>query len=207
VCAATQRSSVPRMTGDAGTTTGRTPGGPAPDDDRIDAAAWWQLVGLTVIGAAGPVLYFVLRPGSVPWPAVVVLGLALAVTLPASQVRTWSRWGGRAAVVATRSWVRSGRVPADVPDAVWRPRLERWAGDLQRRRVRGWTATGVTVIWAVIALMGTPADWIVVVLWAAIAIQGLVPDRRGRGVAERLLATPSVGAGSTVSAVPAAERA
>lgn len=186
------------MTGDQGTT--RVRGGEQAqakataedaDADRIDAVAWWQLVGLTVLGAGAPVVYFVLQPGPVPWVTVVVLGLALGIALPAGQVRSWERRGGRAAVLATREWVRSGHVPATVPDAVWRPRVQRSADDLRRRRLSTWVALGLTVLWVVVALTGTIGDWVVVLLWAAIAVAGLVQDRGARAAAERLLATAS----------------
>ncbi len=155
------------MTGDQ-TTTQRTDAARAVDDDRIDAAravdddridavGWWQLVGLVVVGAGAPALYFVLRPHPVPWTAVVVLGLALAVVLPASLVWNWSRRGGRAAVATTRRWVRDGSVPSDVPDAVWRPRVS-GGSELGRRRVSGWFALVAAVLWALTALAGTPSD-------------------------------------------------
>jgi len=117
--------------------TGRTSEEWAPDDDRIDAVGWWQLVALAVAGAVAPTLYFVLRPGPVPWVAIVVLGLALAVVLPGVQVWSWSRKGGRAALVATRRWVDEGHVPSEVPDAVWRPRVQRWVADARQRRNSG----------------------------------------------------------------------
>ncbi|MCS5485914.1 hypothetical protein LQK89_01325 [Curtobacterium sp. C1] len=189
------------MTGDQ-TTTQRTDAARAVDDDRIDAAravdddridavGWWQLVGLVVVGAGAPALYFVLRPHPVPWTAVVVLGLALAVVLPAAQVRTWSRRGGRAAVLATRRWVQVGSVPADVPDSVWRPRVERWAGELRRRRLSGWIGLVLAVFWGLSAVTGTPSDGVLAAVWVGIAVAGLGWYRGDVARAEQLLsATP-----------------
>lgn len=178
------------MTGDRATTQ-RTDGARTVDDDRIDAVGWWQLVGLAVVGAVVPAVFLAMLRGPMPWTAAVVLGLALAVVLPASLVWNWSRRGGRAAVAATRQWVRDGSVPSDVPDAVWRPRVQRWLSDLGRRRLSGWLAVVVAVLWTLTALAGSVDNWGLALVWTLIAAVGLVGDRGGRAAAERLLAAPA----------------
>ncbi|QCR42385.1 hypothetical protein C1N91_01345 [Curtobacterium sp. SGAir0471] len=177
------------MTGEHGTEA--TNGSALADDDRIDAAGWWQLVALTVGGAVAPAVFFVLEPRPVPWVAVVVLGLALAVVLPAAQVWSWSRRGGRAAVVATRRWVDEGRVPPEVPETVWRPRVRQWATDARRRRSSGWMFLCLVPLWTVIATTGNGGDWGVVVVWAVLGVATLVQGRGDRVGAEQLLATPA----------------
>ncbi len=179
---------MPPMTGEHG--TGATNTSAPADDDRIDAAGWWQLVALAVGGAVVPTVYFVLRPGPVPWVAVVVLGLALVVVLPATQVWSWSRRGGRAAVVATRRWVDEGRVPPEVPEAVWRPRVQQWTADARRRRTSGWMFVGLAALWAVLAATGTAGDWGVAVIWGVLGIATLVQGRGDRVGAEQLLGAP-----------------
>jgi len=182
---------VPHMTGEQGAgTTNAVDALGTTDDDRIDAVGWWQLVALAVSGAVAPAVYFVLRPGPVPWVAVVVLGLALAVVLPAAQVWSWSRRGGRAAVATTRRWVDEGRVPPEVPEAVWRPRVERWATDARQRRTSGWMFLGLAALWAIIAAAGTTGDWGVAVVWAVLGVATLAQGRGDRVGAERLLAAP-----------------
>jgi hypothetical protein len=172
------------MTGE--TTTSRR----AVDEDRIDAAGWWQLGGMAVFGAAVPfcvVLFPFDRPA--PWTAAVVLALALAVVLPMVQVFAWARRGGRAAVVATRTWVRSGSVPADVPEQVWRPRVQQYADDLDRRTFGAWSGVVLTGVWGVMALVEDPGHWITAVLWAGIAAVSFRQVRRDRPGVRRLLAT------------------
>lgn len=179
---------MPRMTGEH--STGATGATAATDDDRIDAVGWWQLAALAASGAVAPALFFVLQPGPVPWVAVVVLGLALAVVLPAVQVWSWSRRGGRAAVAATRRWVDEGRVPPEVPEAVWRPRVQQWTADARQRRSSGWVFVGLAALWAVLATTGTTHGWGVAVVWAVLGIATLVQGRGDRVGAEHLLATP-----------------
>ncbi|WIJ45698.1 hypothetical protein [Curtobacterium citreum] len=178
------------MTGDQ-TTTQRTDAARTVDDDRIDTVGWWQLVGLAVVGAVVPAVFLAMLRGPMPWTAAVVLGLALAVVLPGSLVWNWSRRGGRAALATTRRWVRDGSVPSDVPDAVWRPRVQRWLSDLGRRRVSGWFALVAAVLWALTALAGSTDNWGLVLVWALIAAVGLLGDRGDRAAAERLLAAPA----------------
>lgn len=179
------------MTGDHETTTAsEAPATATTDDDRIGASGWWQLVALTVGGAVAPAVFFALQPRPVPWVAVVVLGLALAVVLPALQVWSWARRGGRAAVVATRRWVDDGRVPAEVPDAVWRPRVQRWLADARQRRTSGCVFVGLAALWAILAASGTAGDWGVAVVWAVLGVGTLVQGRGDRVGAEQLLAAP-----------------
>ncbi len=179
---------MPPMTGEHGTEA--TNASARADDDRIDAAGWWQLIALAVGGAVVPTAYFVLRPGPVPSVAVVVLGLALAVALPAAQVWSWSRRGGRAAIVTTRRWVDEGRVPPEVPDAVWRPRVQQWTADARQRRTSGWVFLGLAALWAVLAATGTAGDWGVAVIWGVLGIATLVQGRGDRVGAEQLLGAP-----------------
>ncbi|MDM7893142.1 hypothetical protein [Curtobacterium caseinilyticum] len=176
------------MTGEHDTTSATTT-----DTDRIGAAGWWQLVALVVGGAVGPAVFFVLQPGPVPWVAVVVLGLALAVVLPALQVWSWARRGGRAAIVTTRRWVDEGRVPSDVPDTVWRPRVQRWAAEARQRRTSGFVFVGLAALWAVLAAWGSAGDWGVAAVWAVLGVATLVQGRGDRRGAEQLLAAPRTG--------------
>ncbi len=173
------------MTGDVQTIERPT------DEDRIDAAGWWQLGGLAVLGAVLPIGFVLLRAERpAPWTAAVVIAVALVVVLPMAQVFTWARRGGRAAVLSTRRWVRSGRVPADVTEQVWRPRVQQYADDLDRRLFSAWAGVVLTVAWSVLALTEDRAHWIVALVWAAIAVVSFVQVRGDRPAARRLLATP-----------------
>lgn len=173
------------MTGDMGTMQR------AADEDRIDVAGWWQLGGLAVLGAVLPIGFVLLRAERpAPWTAAIVIAVALVVVLPMAQVFAWARRGGRAAVLTTRRWVRSGRVPVDVPDDVWRPRVQQYADDLDRRFFSAWVGVVLTAAWSVLALTEDRAHWIVAVVWAAIAVASFVQVRGDRPAARRLLSSP-----------------
>jgi len=177
------------------TTTDRTPTtGADTDDDSMDAAGWWQLAGLTVLGAAIPLVLLTQGAPRAPWVMVVALSVALAVVMPVARLRDWWRRGGRRAVLATRRWVRAGQVPADVPAAVWRPRVQQVAGDAVRGSVVVWVAAGLAVLWAVLAVTEEPSDWWFALVWATVAVARFVQSRGERTAAVRLLATPTGGA-------------
>ncbi|WP_144715319.1 hypothetical protein [Curtobacterium pusillum] len=163
----------------------------AVEDDRMDAAGWWRLAGLAALGGLGPFAVTLLGPAPHPWTAAVVIALALVVVLPVLQLRAWWSRGGRAAVRATRQWVRAGRVPGDVPDAVWRPRVQRFAGELLRRRISAWGAVALAVLWGAVAVSGRPDDWWFAVVWAVVAVAQSAADRGQRAASVRLLATPA----------------
>ena len=156
-------------------------------DDRLDLGGWVQLGLMVLLGAGIAVVVGVLIDGPFPWVTVVVIGVALAVVLPVAQLRRWWSRGGRSAVVETGSWLRSGRVPEEVPDAVWRPRVRQLEDETTGRLVSAWGAAVVTLLWAGSALDGDGADWALVVVWAVVATVGLVGSYRRRGAARRLL--------------------
>jgi hypothetical protein len=160
------------------------------DDDRMDAAGWWHLVGLAALGGLGPFAFALLGPAPHRWTAVVILALVLVVLLPVLQLRAWWSRGGRGALRATRQWVRTGSVPDDVPDAVWRPRVQRLGDELLRRRVSAWVAVGLAVLWGCVAASGRPVDWAFAVVWAVLAVAQFGSDRGQRVASVRLLAQP-----------------
>jgi hypothetical protein len=174
------------MTGAHGVTEQRTDTG----DDRLGAAGLAQL-GLAA--AAGIALAFGIglmigRP--FPWVTVVVLGVAFAVLMPVSLVRWWWARGGRTAVLETRAWVRSGRVPDAVPDEVWRPRVRQLRDEATRHVFGAWGAVVLACLWSCIALIGDPLNWALVVVWACIAVVRFGQTHGQRAAAQRLLDEP-----------------
>lgn len=174
------------MTDVDGRTAEATPGAATPDeDDRMDAAGWWQLAALAVLGAVAP--FALLAPAPHGWTAAVVLAIVLVVLLPVVQLRAWWSRGGRGAVRRTRAWIRAGRVPGDVPAAVWRPRVQRAAADGLRHRIGAWVAVALAVTWAVLAVTGRPVEWLYAGVWALTAVVAFL-EGRGARAATRLLA-------------------
>lgn len=159
-------------------------------DDRVDAAGWAQLGSSAVAGVTIAVAIGFMIGTPFPWVTVVVLGVALAVVLPVSLLRHWWARGGRAAVLETRRWIRSGRVPDEVPDAAWRPRVRRTLDETTRQLVGAWGAAVVGCLWAYLASTGEPRDWVLVVLWASLAAFRFVQTHGTRVAARRLLDRP-----------------
>jgi hypothetical protein len=157
------------------------------DDDRLDTGGWWTLAALAVLGALTGVGVGLVVDGPFPWVTVVVLGAAIAVVLPVVQLRRWWARGGRAAVLETRSWVRDGRVPDDVPDTVWRPRLRQFQQDATRSVVGAWGAAVLAVLWFVIAVTGDPTGWVLAGLWAVGAVGGHTTSTGQRRAVRRML--------------------
>lgn len=172
---------------DDGTTGGARERETADEDDRLDPAGWWQLAGLAVLGAVLPLAVSGLGTRPLPWFVVVGMAIVLAVVLPVAQLRTWWSRGGFGAVRATRGWVRAGRVPDDVPDALWRPRVRQFAADLLRRRISAWVSAALAVLWGVLAVTDRPGEWVIVAVWAVLAVTNSLRDRGGRAASDRLL--------------------
>lgn len=160
------------------------------DDDRLDAVAWWTLAAHAVLGALTGVGVGLVVDGPFPWATVVVLGAALAVVLPVVQLRRWWARGGRVAVRATRAWVRDGRVPDEVPDAVWRPRVRQYQEDVVRALVGTWAAAGIAVLWAVSAVTSDPTGWLLAGLWGAASVVDAARWSGQRQAVRRLLDAP-----------------
>jgi hypothetical protein len=159
------------------------------DDDRLDAAGWWQLGGMAALGVAAPLVFGLLMGPGFPRVAVVVLALALGVVLPVVQLRSWWARGGRAAVLETRSWVVAGRVPDTVPEDAWRPRVRRYGDDVDRAVFGAWAGAVLAVVWVVLAATGQPADWLIAAGWAVTAGVRFVQIRGERAAVRRLLAS------------------
>jgi hypothetical protein len=159
-------------------------------DDRLDAAGWAQLAFGSAVGIATAVGIGLTTHGPFPWVTVVVLGVALAVVIPVSLLRRWWARGGRVAVLETRAWMRSGRVPDTVPDAVWRPRVQQLLGETTRQLFAAWIAVAVCCLWIVVAVSGEPENWFLAVVWAFLAVFQFVRTRGQRAAAKRLLDEP-----------------
>jgi hypothetical protein len=159
-------------------------------DDRLDPAGWAQLAFGSAVGIATAMGIGFATRGPFPWVTVVVLGVALAVVFPLSLLRRWWARGGRVAFLETRAWVRSGRVPDTVPDAVWRPRVRQLLGETTRQLIGAWVAVVVCCLGIVVAVSGEPRNWVLVVVWAFLAVFQFVRTRGQRAAATRLLDEP-----------------
>ncbi|ARC57678.1 hypothetical protein AS850_11405 [Frondihabitans sp. 762G35] len=97
-----------------------------------------QLVAITVFGAAfgaGLPLTFVDHVAEANVALCIAFAIIGGVAAASGRILTWNRDGGRYAVVEVRAWLRARRIPDDVPEAVWRPRLEARASRARRNRV------------------------------------------------------------------------
>jgi hypothetical protein len=159
--------------------------------DRLDAAGWAQLAFGATVGLAIGVGVGISGHGPFPWVAVIAIGVALAVVIPVMLLRSWWARGGRTAVLETRAWVRSGRVPDEVPDAVWRPRVRRLLDDASRQLFGAWAAVVVACLWAALAISGETRYWAFAGVWAVLAVVQFVEVRRVRPAARRLLDAPA----------------
>jgi len=159
--------------------------------DRLDAAGWAQLAFGAAAGLATGVGVGMSAHGPFPWVTVVVLGVALGVVFPVALLRAWWARGGRVAVLETRAWVRTGRVPDDVPDAVWRPRVRQLRDETVRQLISGWVAVVVACLWAALAISGETRDWAFAAVWAVLALVQFVQVRKVRPSARRLLDAPA----------------
>ena len=159
--------------------------------DRLDAAGWAQLAFGAAAGLATGVGVGMSAHGPFPWVTVVVLGVALGVVFPVALLRAWWARGGRVAVLETRAWVRTGRVPDDVPDAVWRPRVRQLLDESSRRLLGVWSAVVVACLWAALAISGETRDWAFAAVWAVLALVQFVQMRKVRPSARRLLDAPA----------------
>jgi hypothetical protein len=164
--------------------------GQADAGDRIDAAGWAQLAFGAAVGLTTGVGIGLTTAGPFPWATVGVLGLALAVVLPVSLLRAWWARGGRAAVLATRAWVRSGQVPDGVPDTLWRPRVRQLLSESTRQLVGAWGAVVVACLWGGLAIAGEPRDWAFAAVWAVLAAVQFLRTHGVRPSARRLLDAP-----------------
>jgi hypothetical protein len=159
--------------------------------DRLDAAGWALLASGAAVGLAIGVGVGLTADGPFPWVTVLVIGVALAVVIPVMLLRSWWARGGRTAVLETRAWVRSGRVPDEVADAVWRPRVRRLLDDSSRQLFGAWAAVVVACLWAAIAISGETRYWAFAAVWAVLAVAQFVQVRRVRPAARRLLDAPA----------------
>jgi hypothetical protein len=141
--------------------------------------------------------------GPVDWarPAGPVLGSFLGALIGQALVMWWRRRrAGEADRAARRPFetaTRTGRLPADVDPAVWRPLLVERLRGRRGRTVRTVVAEAVVaVVLLVLVLLGTDVPVLSVVLWALIALQvmsltwaaGERQRRRLAGMLERLAA-------------------
>ncbi|MDN3479347.1 hypothetical protein [Curtobacterium sp. APC 4022] len=179
------------MTGERSVTEQSTAQTSATTGDRLDAAGWAQLAFGAAAGLATGVGVGLSAHGPFPWVTVVVLGVALGVVFPVALLRAWWARGGRVAVLETRAWVRSGRVPDEVPDTVWRPRVRQLLGDSSRQLLGAWAAAVVACLWAALAISGETRDWAFAAVWAVLAAVQFVQVRKVRPSARRLLDAPA----------------
>jgi len=159
--------------------------------DRLDAAGCALLAFGAAVGLAIGVGAGLTADGPFPWVTVVVIGVALAVVIPVAMLRAWWARGGRTTLLETRAWVRSGRVPDEVPDTVWRPRVRQLLGDSSRQLFGAWAAAVVACLWAALAISGETRDWAFAAVWAVLAAVQFVQVRKVRPSARRLLDAPA----------------